>query len=34
MDIPQPSSWIDYPEKYKFTSIEVLFDYDKTMINR
>lgn len=30
----EPSSWIQWPTRYKFTGVEVLLDFDKREVNR
>ena len=30
----EPSSWIQWPSRYKFTGVEVLLDFDKREVNR
>lgn len=30
----QPSAWINYPLRYKFIGVEVLLNFDKTIIDR
>ena len=30
----QISSWLDYPERYKFTGVEILFDFDLLKVDR
>jgi hypothetical protein len=30
----QISSWLNFPERYKFTGLEILFDYDRTLVER
>jgi len=32
--IPQSSAWLDYPDKYKITGIEIMFSYDIIDYNR
>lgn len=34
LDISHPSSWIDFPQRYKFTGVEILFDFNLEIVNR
>ena len=30
----QPSAWIDYPKRYKFTGVEILADFNHEVCSR